>query len=304
MGQFRDAPSPATLGGPRLAYRSEVTSGEGPSASRRLTPHLRVLLLGCLVVINDDGRELELPSAPLVRAILETLALRAGSVIQPWELVDAVWGQDPPATVGKSLQTYIGGLRRSLGSSTIQTVGGGYRLRVEADDVDLNRFERHIREGSDSLNQGDSSLAVESLSVALDLWRGEPLEELVDSAAGMAARARLSELHRVAEERLFEARLRLGEHELLVPDLEAAVRVEPFRERRWEQLMLALYRAGRQSDALDAFDRMLTVLDGHRLLPGEHIQALKTAIVARHPTLAPTTDFSRWCCHRSGAVGS
>jgi DNA-binding SARP family transcriptional activator len=238
-----------------------------------------------------------------VRATLETLALRTGSVVQPWELIDTVWGEDPPATARKILQGYIGGLRRSIGSSTIQTIGGGYRLPLEADDVDLNRFERHIRDGSHSLKEGKSNRAIESLTVALGLWRGEPLEELVDSPAGMAARARLSELHRVAQEQLFEARLRSGEHDVLVADLEAAVRVEPFRERRWEQLMLALYRAGRQSGALDAFDRMLTLLNRHRLSPGQQIQALKTAIVARDPALAHPVDYSRWYCYRFGGGG-
>jgi DNA-binding SARP family transcriptional activator len=256
------------------------------------------------MVVDGNGLEVTVPSARLVRAVLEALVLRAGSVVQPWELIDTVWGEDPPPTVRKSAQTYISCLRRSLGSATIQTICGGYRLRIDPDDVDVNRFERHIRDGSDSLNQGEYSRAVECLSAGTGLWRGEPLEELADSPAGMAARARLSELHRVAEERLFEARLRLGEHDVLVADLEAAVRVEPFRERRWEQLMLALYRSGRQSEALAAFDRIANLLDRHRLSPGEEIQALKTAIAARHPSLAPTVDFSRWCCHRFGAVGS
>jgi DNA-binding SARP family transcriptional activator len=263
-----------------------------------------VLLLGSLAVVGDDGAELEVPAAPLIRAVLETLALRPGSVVQTWELIDTVWGQDPPTTVRKCLQTYVGVLRRVLGSATIQTITGGYRLRIDLDDVDINRFERYIHDGSNSLNQGGCSPAVDTLSAALALWRGEPLEELVDSPAGMAAKARLSELHRVAEERLFEARLRLGEHDVLVADLEAAVRVEPFRERRWEQLMLALYRSGRQREALAAFDRMVSLLDRNHLSPGEEIRALKTAIAARHPTLDPTVDPSRWSCHLFGAVGS
>jgi DNA-binding SARP family transcriptional activator len=265
---------------------------------------MQLLLLGPLTVVDDHARELEVPAAPLVRATLETLALRTGSVVQPWELIDTVWGEDPPATARKTLQTYIAGLRRSLGASTIQTIGGGYRLRIEANNIDVNQFERHIRDGSNSLNQGQNNLAVERLTVALGLWRGEPLEELIDSAAGTAARARLSELHRVAQERLFDARLRLGEHDVLVADLEAAVRVEPFRERRWEQLMLALYRAGRQSGALDTFDRMLTLLAQHRLSPGQQIEALKIAIVARDPALdlqvrfrIPNRQPSR-CLHR------
>jgi DNA-binding SARP family transcriptional activator len=286
----------------QLPSKFESQAGLGSTAPP--LSRMRVLLLGSLEVVGNDGVEMETPAAPLVRAMLETLALRAGAVVQTWELIDTVWGQDPPASVRKCLQTYIGVLRRALGSATIQTVSGGYRLRVEPDNVDINRFERYIRDGSNSLNRGSCSLAVDTLSAALALWRGEPLEELVDSPAGMAARARLLELHRVAEERFLEARLRLGEHDALVADLEAAVRVEPFRERRWEQLMLALYRSGRQSEALAAFDRIVNLLDRHHLLPGEQIRALRTAIAVRHPTLAPTVDSSRWCCHHFGAVGS
>jgi DNA-binding SARP family transcriptional activator len=282
----------------------ESPSRRGPGALGHPVPRMRVLLLGCLEAVDGDGVELELPAAPLVRAVLEALALRAGSVVQTSELIDTVWGEDPPATVRKCLQTYIGVLRRALGSSTIKTARGGYRLQVDHEDVDLTRFERYIRDGSDRLDQGECSLAVERFSAALGLWRGAPLEELLDSPAGMAARARILELHRVAEERLFEARLHLGQHDVLVADLEAAVRVEPFRERRWEQLMLALYRSGRQSDALASFDRMANLLGRHRLSPGDEIKALKTAIAVRHPTLAPTVDFSRWWCHLFGAAGS
>jgi DNA-binding SARP family transcriptional activator len=95
-------------------------------------------------------------------------------VVQPWELIETVWGEGPPKTERKSVQTYINVLRRLLGSAMIQTLDGGYRLAVDPDDVDLNRFERHIRDGSDGLNRGECTLAVESLSAALGLWPGEP----------------------------------------------------------------------------------------------------------------------------------
>jgi DNA-binding SARP family transcriptional activator len=291
-----------------LPIRQQLTSGCETQSTQEpvawFLPRPRVLLLGSLMVVDDKGLDLEVPSARLVRAVLETLALRAGSVVLAWELIDTVWGEDAPVTVRKCLQTYISVLRRLLGSTTIQTIGGGYRLRADPDYVDIDHFERHIRDGSDRLTQGDCSRAVELFSAALDLWRGEPLEELVDSPAGMAARARLWEQYRVAEERLFETRLDLGEHDLLIGDLEAAVQVEPFREHRWEQLMLALYRSGRQNDALAAFDRMTNLLDRNRLSPSEEIQALKTAVTVRHPSLARRVDFSRGWCHRFGAVGS
>jgi DNA-binding SARP family transcriptional activator len=248
-------------------------------------PRVQVRLLGSLAVLDNDGDELELPSAPLVRAVLEILALRAGMVLQTWELIDAVWGADSPAAVRKSLQTYIGVLRGALGFPRIETVGDGYRLEIQPADVDVSQFERHIGEGSASLKAGCLSSAVVSLSAALALWRGEPLEELVDSE-GIMVRARLLELRSMAQERLYDARLGLGEHDAVVADLQAAVRAEPFRERRWEQLMLALYRSGRQADALAAGARLKTLLDEHHLRPGDEVRALNSAILARDPRLA------------------
>jgi DNA-binding SARP family transcriptional activator len=267
-------------------------------------PGPQVLLLGPLMVLDDGGSEIEMPAARLVRAVLEALALRAGSVVQTWELFNTVWGDEPPLSVGKCLQTYIGVLRRTLGSTTIETVGGGYRLRVDENNVDLNQFERYIRLGSAHLTRGKYESAADSFTVALGMWRGEPLQELDDSPTGMALLARLDELHGMAEERLFEARLGLGEHDVLVADLEAAVRTEPFRERRWEQLMIALYRSGRQGDALAAFDRMLTLLHRHGLSPGDKVRTLRAGIARRDPSLALGVGPSQRWRHHFGAVGS
>jgi DNA-binding SARP family transcriptional activator len=278
----------SVVSAPTLKPLPGLEMGFNPRPGAVVLPFRRVhiRLLGSLGVLSSDGGEFELPSARLVRAVLETLALRAGAVVQTWELIDSVWGTDSPVTVRKSLQTCIARLRQALGSETIETVGGGYLLRVEPADVDLNQFERHIGDGSDRLKAGDLRSAVASFSAALALWRGEPLEELVDSPGGMIVRARLSELRAMAEERLYEARLRLGEHEAVVADLQAAVRAEPFRERRWQQLMLALYRSGRQCDALAAFERLQSLLDEHHLSPGDDVRALTAAIAARHPNLA------------------
>jgi DNA-binding SARP family transcriptional activator len=267
---------------PRFADATAPGSGAVVIPFRRV----QVRLLGSVAVLDADGVGLDLPSARLVRAVLATLALRAGEVVQTWELVDSVWGTDSPVTVRKTLQTYIWALRRVLGFGVIERVGDGYRLQVQPADVDVSRFERYIGDGSDSLHRGDLGAAVTSLSTALGLWRGEPLEELVDSPTGMGARARLSELRGVAEERLYEARLRLGEHDEVVADLQAAVRVEPFRERRWQQLMVALYRCGRQGEAMAAFGQLQLFLERHHLRAGDDLQALKAAIAARDPNLA------------------
>jgi DNA-binding SARP family transcriptional activator len=282
----RDVAAIATPNRRHLASEFNEARKTGRGAGAFPYPGVQVHLLGSLAVLDVDGTEFELPSARLVRAVLESLALRAGRVLQTWELIDSVWDAEPPVTVRKSLQTYIGLLRDVLGFALIATVGDGYRLQIQPADVDVNQFERHIGEGSDSLKGGCLGSAVVSLSAALALWRGEPLEELVDSSEGMMVRARLSELRSMAQERLYEARLRLGEHDAVVPDLQAAVRAEPFRERRWQQLMLALYRSGRQADALAAGARLQTLLDEHDLRPGNEVRALNSAILARDPGLA------------------
>ena len=134
--------------------------------------------------------------------------------------------------------------------------------------------------GSDLLGAGHPGAAVAELTRALELWRGAPVPDLADGPAGAAETSRWSERRAVAEEDRFEGRLQLGDHLGVLPDLTAAVEVEPLRERRWSQLMLALYRSGRQVDALRAFQRFRTVLDEeHGLEPSAAIIALERAVV-------------------------
>jgi predicted ATPase/class 3 adenylate cyclase len=200
--------------------------------------------------------------------------------------VDALWGDHPPRSAVKTAQTYVSSLRRRLGPDTIRSTPSGYRLGVSADQVDVTRFEGLLREADEAARQGDQEQVVRIAGEALALWRGEPLPDLADQAMGMAEAARLGELRRAGEERLWEARLALGEHTQLIGDLEAAVAAEPLREPRWVLLMVALYRSGRQADALRTYQRLRKVLgEGLGLEPTAETQAVEAAVLVQDPAL-------------------
>jgi DNA-binding SARP family transcriptional activator len=247
-------------------------------------------LLGPLTLVSDDGTDLRAPAAPKERAVLEFLAVRPSATVLVSELVDALWGEDPPRSAIKTIQTYISALRALLSPGAILTCPGGYQLSIRPEGVDAVRFERDIHAGHDLIAGGDLHSAVTHLTDGLDLWRGEPLFDLSESLVGRAEAARLSELRRSGEECLAEARMALGGHSALIGDLEAAVTAEPLRERRWAQLMLALYRSGRQADALRAFQRLRRVLNEELgLEPSNETCALENAILAHDPSLALPT---------------
>jgi DNA-binding SARP family transcriptional activator/tetratricopeptide (TPR) repeat protein len=247
---------------------------------------VRVGLLGPLQLVAEDGTEKPVPTAPKERALLSLLALRTGSTVLVGEIVSALWGDRSPASAVKVIQHYVSSLRRVVPSELIDTVGGGYRLNLPPTSVDVFVFESLIQQGSKAVDRGDYRVGAEELVEALGHWRGEPLVELADQAVGMAEIVRLSELHRSGEESLFDARLALGEHAAMIGDLEAAVRADPLRERRWAQLMLALYRTGRQADALRAYRRLTTVLGEELGIgPSRDLRDLEEAILLQKSQL-------------------
>jgi predicted ATPase/DNA-binding SARP family transcriptional activator/class 3 adenylate cyclase len=226
-------------------------------------------------------------AAPKQRALLAVLALRAPRAASVDQLTDALWGEQPPVTSTKSLHTYVSALRRTLPEGTIETVPGGYRLTVSAEAVDANHFGRELAAGRSRLDAGEAAAAVERLQRGLGRWRGPPLTDLAAHPFGRAEVSRLEELRRAGEEDLNEGRLLLGHHGAMVGELEAAVAAEPLRERRWAQLMLALYRAGRQADALRAYGRLrATLADELGISPGPDLAALEHAILVQAPDLA------------------
>jgi predicted ATPase/DNA-binding SARP family transcriptional activator len=240
---------------------------------------VEVRLLGP-VELRIDGREVALGGSRQ-RALLALLALRPGHVVPADELVEELWAGDPPDGADTTLRSYVSRLRRSLErTASIERTDRGYVLHVPVEDVDALAFERLVRDGGESLARGARRRARDELAGALALWRGRPFGELGGEGALSLAMERLQELRLLAVERRIEADLALGQAAEVVDELEALVREHPFRERLWNHLMLALYRVGRQADALAAYHRARAALDEHLgIEPGEELQALEAAIL-------------------------
>jgi predicted ATPase/DNA-binding SARP family transcriptional activator len=217
-------------------------------------------VLGPLEVVAG-GQALGL-GTPRQRALLGLLLLRAGEVVSCDRLVEELWDGDPPGTALHTLQGYVHRLRRVLGPEAwrLVTRAPGYQLKVSAGELDAQRFQDLAGEGRRALVRGEPA-AAELLAAALGLWRGPLLADLAEVMAVEPERVRLEALRLTALEDRLEAELALGGHTALVGELERLVAEHPFRERLWGQLMLALYRSGRQAEALEAFQRARRVLD-------------------------------------------
>ena len=220
--------------------------------------------------------------------MLAQLLLQADEAVGRDRLVDAVWGERPPANVTGSLQVYVHGLRRSLGAERIETHGGGYRLRLGEDELDLHRFDRLVERATAALAAGRSAEAADDLTRALALFAGDPLGDLRGQAAVDAAAAALEERRLHARELRGEAELALGRHAELLGELEPLIGEHPYRERLRKQQILALYRSGRQKDALDAYRAArATLVDELGVEPGPELQELERAVLCQDPALAP-----------------
>jgi predicted ATPase/DNA-binding SARP family transcriptional activator len=239
-------------------------------------------ILGPLEAVAADER-LRL-GGPKQRALLALLLLRRNEVVPRERLVDAIWGEEPPASASNSLQVYVHGLRRVLGAERIERNGSGYRISVEPDELDLERFERLVRRATEALGARPGD-AAEDLREALALWRGEPLADLADEPVAAEAGG-LEELRVGALELRNDAELASGRHEELVPQLAALVAEHPYRERLREQLILALYRCGRQKDALDAYRAAReTFVEELGVEPGPALQELERAVLRQETEL-------------------
>lgn len=241
-----------------------------------------------------DGASVTIPGAK-PRAILTMLGLHGGSVVSADTLIDLLWGDEPPRTAAKALQTHISSLRRALGDGFVLTEGTGWILNTA--EVDAPRYKRATKAGRDAAATGDSSQAVARFEDALSLWRGTP--ELPDSRRGISEKTRWIEGHAALVEDRADALLATGRVAEIIGELEAAVADAPLRERRWAQLMLALYRAGRQGDALGAYQRARSLLaDELGVDPGPELRRLAGAIVAQdsaldHPVIQHVPSVTR-----------
>ena len=210
------------------------------------------------------------------------LGLHGGSVVSADTLIELLWGDDPPRTAAKALQTHISALRRTLGDGFVLTEGTGWAL-ADA-EVDASQYKVAARKGRDAAAAGDTTEAVARFEKALSLWRGIP--ELPDGQRGSSEKTRWIEAHSALVEDRADALLATGRAAEIVGELEAAVADAPLRERRWGQLMLALYRAGRQGEALGAYQRARSLLaDQLGVDPGAELRRLESAIVAQDAAL-------------------
>jgi len=235
----------------------------------------------------QNGRELEL-GTPQQRALLAVFLLHAGELMSLERLAPALWGERPPATAVKVLQVNVSRLRQTLGDGVVETRRSGYVLQVEDDSLDSRRFERLLAEGQRLLREGTARQAGAVLREGLALWRGEPLADLCSQRFVADEIARLEELRFMAVEQRLEADVACGRHLESVPELESLVRRAPLREGLRRLLMLALYRSGRQADALMVMqDIRRTLRDELGLRPSQALQRLEKAILVQDPVLDP-----------------
>ncbi|MGA5462487.1 BTAD domain-containing putative transcriptional regulator [Mycobacterium sp. NPDC050041] len=250
-------------------------------------------LLGPLRVTADGGR-IELGGLRQ-RAVLAVLLISADAVVDVDVLIDKVWDGAPPSKPVSSVRAYVANLRRVLGDGRspdrLLTEGHGYLLRLGDDSLDCQSFEAATDLGRRLLADGDPEAALPHLSRALALWHGEPLSDFRNLSFAVDEVHRLDVVRLDCVEAVFDARLQLGQDAGLVPEISAEVTGHPLRERLWEQLMLALYRAGRRGDALRAHDRMRTVFDRELgVAPGSDAERLahdirsEAAHLRRDPT--------------------
>ncbi|OBI40150.1 hypothetical protein A5707_10730 [Mycobacterium kyorinense] len=231
--------------------------------------------------VRQDGAPVPIPGAK-PRAILTMLGLHGGSVVPAETLIELLWGDDPPRTAAKALQTHISSLRRTLGDGFVLTEGTGWTLSTT--EIDASRYKLATKRGRDAAAAGDNTQAVARFEEALTLWRGIP--ELPDSHRGVSEKTRWIESHAALVEDRADALLATGRAAEIVGELEAAVADAPLRERRWGQLMLALYRAGRQGEALAAYQRARSLLaDELGVDPGPELRRLEAAVVAQDTAL-------------------
>ncbi|WP_282697079.1 BTAD domain-containing putative transcriptional regulator [Streptomyces sp. CC208A] len=222
------------------------------------------------------------------RATLGFLLLQANRVVATSQLLDALWPVDEaPASARQILQNAVWGLRSVLSSAALVTQAPGYVLRTDPDRIDLFRFYAQLEAGRAELSSGSPHTAARTLRGALDLWRGVPMADLVEAGIGWPELTSLQGVRLDALEDYFEAELASGRHHAIIGELKAMVETEVLRERSCAQLMLALYRCGRQADALNVYTRVRSALvDELGLEPSRGLQNLQRGILAHDPALA------------------
>jgi DNA-binding SARP family transcriptional activator/WD40 repeat protein len=259
------------------------------SASRDYRRPMEFRVLGSIEVVENGGPPIAL-GGPKQRAVLAHLLLRTNHLVPTDVLIDEVWGEDPPETVRNALQSYASHLRKALGPERIEGSRAGYVLRAEPSEFDAVRFQSLLRDAR-RLLPIDAKAAVGAFDHALDLWRGPAFGDLATEASLRSEAARLDDLRLAALEERLDAQLTVGELGGVTGELESLTARHPLRERFWELLMLALYRTGRQGDALGAYQRARKILsDELGIDPSPELRKLHERILAQSPDLDPAGE--------------
>lgn len=292
VGGCRTTPTPGREAPGTSGYNAGCVSLRASDAYRQ---GMQIAVLGPLEVLTDELAPVPVPGAK-ERLLLAALAAGAPGVVSTDRLVETLWDGEPPPTARKSLQAHLVRLRSSLepdrpkGSTGRYVVrrGQGYALTVERSAIDALRIGDLAARGHAELAAGDAAAALGDFSAADELWRGEPYADWPDALFAQTERRRLDEIRRSVVVGLAEARLALGRHADVLPQLEALTVEEPLREDWWRLLMLALYRAGRQAEALAAGRRARALLaEELGSEPGPGLRAMEAAVLAQDPALDP-----------------
>jgi predicted ATPase/DNA-binding SARP family transcriptional activator len=256
---------------------------------------------GLRLAVDGETRPL---GGPQERAVLALLVANADHPVSVDRLLDALWGDEVPATAEKTIQVYMSRIRAALGPAAVDRSAVGYVLHTVVVDLDVGAFEAAVRTGNAELEAGDAARADAAFDEALAIAAGEPFPDVAEVVALAPEIARLVELRWQAATGRFDAGLRLGRHEALVVEIEAAVAQQPHRERAWAQLMLALYRSGRQAEALAAYHRARLALDEELgIEPGPELRDLERRILDQDPGLAlPVALQSRGVPHPISSI--
>jgi DNA-binding SARP family transcriptional activator len=245
---------------------------------------LEFRILGALDVL--DGSRVIALAARRKRAVLAILLLHPNRAVSSDRVIEALWGERPPPTALQTVRVYVSQIRKALGNDVIRTLAAGYMLELRPDQLDAHRFERLLDEGRATIAVGDTATAAAILHEALDLWRGPALADFTFEPFAQAEIARLEGLRVAALEARIDADLALGGNIELVGELEGLIAEHPLRERFRGELMLALYRGGRQSDALDVYRESRHLLvEELGIEPGPELGALEIAILQQDPSL-------------------
>lgn len=256
-----------------------------------MTPRTEFSILGP-VRVTVDAQPLTL-GGPKQRAVLAMLLLDSNRVVSTDRLIDGVWGDEPHDGATSTLQVYISNLRKLLGPDRIVTERPGYMITVGPGELDLARFDELSRAANADANEGRFQLAVTAFEDALACWQGDALADLQYEPFALTVIGGLNERRESVRESIWEAKLNLGRHHELIAELERAVGDTPLRERRWAQLMTALYRSGRQADALAAFGTARnTLVDQLGIDPGAELRRLEESILNQDPSLDLSNDES------------